>query len=261
MGIGDRIKTYEKVYDSAIIGRVPVIIRLDGKGFSKWTKRVKAQKPFDQNMNMAMRRATEYTMGNIEGCMFGYTQSDETTLILRNDQSLDSTPWFANRIQKIVSTSASFMTAAFNKVAGDLFTQPPLAHFDARVFAVPNTQEAVNCLVWRQQDATKNSISASCYYELANKTGRKTASKMMHGLNQNQQQELLFKETGINWNDYTTVFKRGLGVYRKKFMVKIDDNMCIRSQIYTDKELPIFAKDQKFLIDILEGSDNDLAAV
>jgi len=249
--LGDRMKAYERSYDTTVIGRLPVIVRIDGKGFSKWTKSVKADKPFDDELALCMARATEAVVIAVEGCLFGYTQSDEATFVIRNDQSLESTPWFGNRVQKMSSVIASVATAFFNEIAKAKFLNPPIAIFDARAFAVPDITEAINCLVWRQNDATKNSISAACYYEVAKVIGKKTARKEMHGLNQNKQQELLFSKTGINWNDYPTKFKRGIGLYKKTYNVTIDGNECVRSSIYTDNELPIFTQDWDFLEGIL----------
>lgn len=251
MSLGDRMKAYEKAYNQVIIGRVPVIIRCDGKGFSKWTKRQKLAKPFDNRMISAMSDTLLTVAENIEGCVFGYTQSDEMTFVLRNDQSFESEPWFGNRIQKICSVTSSMVTAVFNRCG--YWNKD--AYFDTRVFAVPNEQEAINCLIWRQNDATKNSISASCYYEVAKKTGKKTARKQMHGLNQKEQQELLFQETGINWNDYPIRFKRGVGVYRVTKELEIDGNLCVRSSWKVDNELPIFTQDTDFLNNIIRKDD------
>lgn len=247
MKLGDRMKAYEKAYDTEIIGRVPIIIRVDGKGFSKWTKKINAKKPFDDTLSIAMAEAMRATASNIEGCMFGYTQSDEMTFVLRNDQSLESTPWFGNRIQKICSVVSSMVTAHF---AG-WTTGLPVAYFDARVFAVSNIQEAINCLIFRQNDATKNSVSSATYYEVAEKIGKKTTRKMMHGLNQKQQQELLFSQTGINWNNYPTKFKRGVGCHRVKREIEIDGNICGRSAWEVENELPIFTQERDYLDNIL----------
>ena len=245
--LGDRIKAYEKAYDTDIIRRVPVIVRVDGKGFSKWTKATGMKKPFDIRMCSMMSKAMRDTAEKIEGCVFAYTQSDEITFVLRNDQSLESVPWFGNRVQKICSIVASMVSAHFSTYA----YSDPLAYFDARVFAVPSVQEAINVLVWRQNDAVKNSISSACYYEVAKVTGKKTARKLMHGLNQKQQQELLFKTTGINWNDYPVKFKRGTGCYRITYETEINGNKCTRSMWTIDDHIPQFTKDIGFLDKIL----------
>lgn len=256
--MGDRLKRYESAYDQTIIGRVPVIIRLDGKGFSRWTKMIGATKPFDNDLSNNMAYAMQRTAERIEGCLFGFTQSDEITFVLRNDQSLESTPWFSNRIQKMCSITASILTANFNSMyegredAGKI----PLAYFDARVFAVPNITEACNTLIWRQQDATKNSISCSTYYECAKKIGKGTARKQMEGLNGKQQQELLFQTTGLNWNDYPAKFKRGIGCYKRLTThSSIEGPDYTRSEWFIDNELPIFASNQGFLLNILDPKE------
>ena len=250
--LGNRLKKYESAYDQTIIGRVPVIIRCDGKGFSKWTKAINAVKPFDDDLSRNMTLAMVDTAKHIEGCLFGFTQSDEITFVLRNDQSLESTPWFSNRMQKMCSVTASILTANFNRLYIGHFDTPP-AYFDARVFAVPTVQEAINCLVWRQRDATKNSISCATYYECAKKIGKGTARKQMEGLNGKQQQELLFQTTGLNWNDFPTKFKRGIGCYKRWVTCDRFDGVSYqRSEWTIDNELPIFASNQDFLRTILE---------
>lgn len=258
MNLSDRMKEYEQVYDAPIVRRIPVIVRIDGKGFSKYTKIIKAKKPFDEALSQAMVLTTMRVADNIEGCVFAYTQSDEASFIILNDQSQESVPWFGNRVQKIASITASMATAHFNNGLGG---GVPVAYFDARVFAVPTIVEAANYLVWRQQDATRNSIQLSTYYEVANKLGKKTTYKQIHGLNTKQQQELLFKETGINWNDYPTKFKRGVGIYKETFEKDIDGKKVLRSSWKIDEEIPVFSSDKEFLRKILEKKDELLPTV
>lgn len=252
------MKEYEQVYDQAIVRRIPVIVRVDGKGFSKFTKQIKCQKPFDEALSQAMVSATMQVADNIEGCIFAYTQSDEASFVILNDQSQESVPWFGNRVQKMASIIASMATAHFNNSLGGGM---PSAYFDARVFAVPTLLEAANYLVWRQQDATRNSIQLATYYGVADKIGKKTAMKKLHGLNTKEQQELLFKETGINWNDYPTKFKRGVGFYKETFEKVVDGNKVIRSGWKTDEDIPVFSADKEFLKNILEKKDGLLSSI
>lgn len=255
MDLGDRMKQYEKACETYMLSRLPVIVRVDGKGFSKFTKKIKAEKPFDETFSNVMSEALKNTASKIEGCVFAYTQSDEMTFVIKNDQSNESTPWFGNRVQKICSVVASMVTAEFNREMIRFTDFSNLAYFDARVFVLPSWQEAINCLVWRQNDAVKNSISCSCYYEVAKKIGKKTARKMMHGLNQKKQQELLFQETGINWNNYPVRFKRGTGCYRVTKEMARNGNTFMRSSWELDEELPVFAREQDFLRKVLGISE------
>jgi tRNA(His) guanylyltransferase len=252
MNLGDRMKNYERAYDYYIPNRLPVIVRVDGKGFSRWTKKTNRVKPFDEELCQAMGFACMQTASNIEGCMFGYTQSDEMTFVLFNDQSFESTPWFGNRIQKITSVVSSMVTANFNLHVDNNWDDPtPIALFDARAFVVPNVQEAINCLIWREQDCLKNSISAACYYEVGNKVGKKTARELMYNKSQKERQEILFSVAGINWNNYSNKYKRGVATYKT---TRVIGENCIRSEWVIDENLPIFSKKPEFLLGILNSN-------
>ena len=97
---GDRIKNYEQLYSIQILPKLPVIIRIDGKGFSKLTKALHCKKPFDQRFGSIMMETAQHLLLEIQGCVLAYIQSDEISLVLRNDQSLETEPWFSNKIQK-----------------------------------------------------------------------------------------------------------------------------------------------------------------
>ena len=112
--LGDRMKTnYEEVYKYKLTRRTPVIIRLDGKAFHTFTRGLK--KPFDEIFMMSMQETMKYLCENIQGCVLGYTQSDEITLVLVDYKKLDSSAWFDYEVQKLSSVSASMATVAFNK--------------------------------------------------------------------------------------------------------------------------------------------------
>lgn len=113
MNIGTRMKTfYEEVSKTKLMKRTPVAIRIDGRAFHTFTKGF--NKPFDQTLMSAMQATMKYLCENIQGCVLGYTQSDEITLILVNYQKLNSSAWFDYEVQKLCSISASMTTMAFN---------------------------------------------------------------------------------------------------------------------------------------------------
>jgi len=237
--LGDRMKKYEESTDFRIISRVPIVIRLDGKAFSKLTKKLKLQKPFDESFSFVMSETARTVASGMQGCMIGYTQSDEMTFIIRSDQSLDTTPWFDNRIQKIVSVAASTAGAIFNRllpiIGGNM-----IASFDCRAHPVPTIVEAFNNLVWRQNDYIKNSISSACYYELGHTTGKKTARKLMHKKNQNDQLRLLLDEVGINWHTaYLDKFKYGTVVFREKQEIVTPNGAAVRKR-WVKTDAPTF---------------------
>lgn len=175
--IGKRMKRYEEVSNGILTPRMPVLIRIDGKCFKNYTSGL--EKPFDEIFRDSMKQTMLYLCKNIQGCVMGYTQSDEITLILVDYKELKSECWFGGDIQKITSVSASMATMAFNKAFQDLsvnafYKEKTIskekfdlllskiqqgAIFDSRVFNIPK-EDVTNCLLWRQMDAKRNSINS-----------------------------------------------------------------------------------------------------
>lgn len=255
--LGDEEKDYEDVYDFRLLPRAPIILRADGVSFSNFTKRLKLEKPFDKKFSTWMSEATVFAASKIQGCVLGYTQSDEITLVIKTDQSEETTPWFSNRIQKIDSVVAGMLSASFMRAMLDTYDEPSMAYFDCRVGSRPDMDRVVGSLIWRQRDCVKNSISSAVYYELGKKVGRGTARKMLHQLNSKERQELLFKECGINWATYEESFKNGIVVYRKEIEVDTEHGKVLRKKWVFDAA-PVFTSDvgREWLYRILHPEDD-----
>lgn len=240
--LGDRMKTYENVTRHYLTRRTPVIIRLDGCHFRTFTRGF--NKPFDEVMCNSMQDTLFYLCRNIQGCVFGYTQSDEITLVLCDYQKLDTAAWFDDNILKMCSVSASLATLVFNKAfskyaydymgrnnnaLSDSYTKAYYkgANFDSRVFNIPK-EEVCNCLIWRQQDAIRNSIEGlgQAYF----------SAKQLHKKNCEMIKEMLLSEKNVDWNDTPTKFKRGSCCIRNEFGEWVIDN-----------EIPIFTEDRDYI--------------
>lgn len=237
--LATRMKEYEAAVDYRIIHRLPIILRIDGCKFSNFTKKIKVEKPFDKRFSEAMAETAIQTAKKIQGCVFAYTQSDEISLVIRTDQSAEATPWFDNRILKMASVSASFATGAFNM---QIVHDEPAA-FDCRPIALPSMTEVVNCLIFRQRDATRNSILNAALYDMGKKVGMGTARKMAFKKNQSELQELMFKEAGINWNDYPAEYKRGIVICREEKEIQTENGPAIRKP-WVASPAPIFSSDE-----------------
>ena len=236
--LGSRMKeNYENRAKTYLTRRIPVLIRLDGKAFHTFTKGM--DRPFDKLLSEAMQETTKYLCENIQGCKIGYTQSDEITLLLTDFEKLDTDAWFDYNVQKMCSISASLATLSFNMIfsrkalesGNDLYINKiNKAMFDSRVFNIPK-EEVCNCFIWRQQDATKNSISmvAQSYF----------STKELQCKNGMQKQDMLFLEKGINWNNFSPSEKRGTCIER----VYIGN----RGKWVIDLDTPIFSKDRYYI--------------
>ncbi len=198
-----------KGYERAEAGRrfmplLPVVARLDGKGFSRFTRAL--ERPFDRRLSQLMIDMTIELVECTNACI-GYTQSDEITLIWYSDEPKRQI-YFDGRIHKLLSVLAATASVYFNaelphRIPEKAGTRPV---FDCRAFTVPTTAEATNVLLWRESDATRNSLSMAARAHYSHKQLDSQGHRQLHDL-------LMAK--GINWNDYPAFFKRGTYVQSK----------------------------------------------
>lgn len=194
--MGDRMKgDYESRVQAYLPRRTHTLIRIDGKAFHTYTRGL--DKPYDKALMDDMAETTRFLCQQIQGARVGYTQSDEISLLLTDFATRQTEAWFDGNVQKIVSIAASLATAKFN----ELRPAGRLALFDARVFTIPQDLEVINYFLWRQRDATRNSISMLAQAHFS--------AKQLHGLSTDGMKNLLWAERAINWNDEDPRFKRG----------------------------------------------------
>lgn len=271
--LGTRMKAfYENIPKTKLMRRTPVAIRIDGKAFHTFTRGF--QKPFDEVLIKTMQDTMKYLCENIQGCVLGYTQSDEITLILIDYKKFTSSAWFDYEIQKVCSIAASMATMAFNKYFSeninsecyvfddelldngdfnpnykneyliDLYTTHIKASykgamFDARCFNIPK-EEVANLIYWRQIDATRNSIQM---------VGQANFShKELQNKSCNQIQDMLMTQKGINWNDIPSYQKHGSCCIKEEYRF----NDSLRSRWIIDNDIPIFKGDnRKYIEDMI----------
>ena len=227
---------YENRAKTYLLRRTPVIIRLDGKAFHTFTRGF--AKPFDARLMRVMQETTLELCRTIQGCVFGYTQSDEITLVLVDYNTIDTDAWFNYSVEKMCSVAASMCTLYFNRIFAKIASNFIKEHehqakdkenlgdvadqvdrvlkaymrgikngglFDARVFNVPEA-EVTNAILWRQNDCSRNSVYslAQAYF----------SPKELHGKNGSQMQDMLMEKYGINWNNLSIPEKRGTAIIK-----------------------------------------------
>lgn len=281
--LAKRMKKYEAVQKGVLMTRTPVIIRIDGKAFHTFTRGF--QRPFDEVLINAMQETTKYLCENIQGCVLGYTQSDEISLVLVDYQRFETSAWFDYEIQKMCSIAASMATMTFNKCFEknvndwigknapgfhEVWRNPEdekLYHaylnayekgamFDARVFNIPK-EEVTNCIYWRQLDASRNSIQM---VGQANFSHNELQDKSC-----NRIQDMLMTQKNINWNDFPVYLKRGSCCVKEKYFIPDEKGKdykdidgtgelvlgTYRSRWIIDENIPIFSGDGRRYIDDL----------
>jgi tRNA(His) 5'-end guanylyltransferase len=272
-----RMKTYyEQIPKTKLMRRCPVAIRIDGKAFHTFTRGF--QKPFDEILIKSMQETMKYLCENIQGCIIGYTQSDEITLVLTDYKKLNSSAWFDYEVQKMCSIAASMATMSFNKFFYKNFCSfkttncyHPVkdfderktrgqylvtlyeacdkgAMFDARAFNIPK-EEVANLIYWRQQDAIRNSIQMLGQAHFS--------SKQLHGKSTSAIKEMLRNEKGVDWDNLPVYKQRGSCCVKETYFVQHNDGKQLyfpdgdpvdgemlkgtyRSRWIVDNEIPIF---------------------
>jgi tRNA(His) 5'-end guanylyltransferase len=202
--LGDRMKGFENIEAGRRLeASLPIVARLDGRGFSSFTRGL--QRPYDTRLQRLMQTVTKH-MVEETNAVLGYTQSDEISLVILT--APESQPYFGGRVQKLCSTLAAVCSVQFNKFLEKELPEKRelLPTFDARVWNVPTLWEAANTILWRELDASKNSIQMSARTMFSHKflqdlTGRQMVEKMKN-------------EKGIDWRDYPTDFKHGSFFFR-----------------------------------------------
>ena len=270
--LGDRMKQYEGISKTSLMRRNPVIIRIDGKTFHTFTRSF--QRPFDDILIESMQETMKYLCENIQGCKLGYCHSDEISLLITDYETINTAAWFDYHVQQMCSIAASMATLVFNRVFSKMFykwgnenlpdwdmggTNKPVdekliklcniyesasekgAMFDARCFSIPK-EEVCNYFIWRQQDATRNSIQM---VGQANFSHKELQNKSCDEI-----QDMLMTQKDINWNDFDTVKKRGSCCTKtgKHTIVDIQTGEQKERLIWEiDKNIPIFTQDRNYI--------------
>lgn len=204
--LGDRCKRFEiaEAGRRAMPG-IPLLARLDGRAFHTFTRGL--NRPFDERFGRCMVETTQTLVSDLHA-LVGYTQSDEITLVWWVPANGPKDYPFDGRFQKLTSISAGIASAAFARLAAEHLPEKSrsLPSFDARVWQVPSQEDAIDVLVWREDDATKNSLSMAARAHFSH--------AQVHGKGGAELHDLLHSR-GVNWNDFPTRFKRGVYVRRE----------------------------------------------
>lgn len=227
---GDRMKSYEGMYSGFLGVASPVYMRLDGRGFSKFTKGM--ERPFDPVFSQMMIEVAKELMRQFH-CDIAYTQSDEISLGWKERPGELEFPLFGGKIQKLTSVIPGLATASLNQLCyaqGGRFrywAKEHLPHFDGRVFQIEHdlvsgkyatpferNMEMINAFIWREQDAKKNAISMAAQHYFSHKElqGKRGGDKID-----------MLKEKGVNFFDYPEFFRKGTYLKRELYESSISD--------------------------------------
>ncbi|MDP0500038.1 MAG: tRNA(His) guanylyltransferase Thg1 family protein [Verrucomicrobiota bacterium JB022] len=233
--LDQRLRIYETADDYCVLPGIHIVVRLDGRSFTRLTKEVhQFEVPYDERFRDCMAATVEHLFTCGFKVLYGYTQSDEISLLLDPRDDL-----FGRKTRKIISVMAGEASARFSLSLG------AIGVFDARISQLPRVQDVADYFRWRQEDAHRNSLNSHCYW-LLRKEGQSVqdATNFLSGLSLAEKNEVLFQR-GINYNNLPSWQKRGLGFYwedtlKEGFNPKTGETVpTLRKRLKRDMELPL----------------------
>lgn len=246
-----KMRVYEESLDQTIVPGMYMVARLDGRGFTKLTKEtIRYEKPFDKRFSDLMIAVMTELMNSGFEIVYGYTQSDEISLLFRQDTDV-----FSRKVRKYNSILAGIASAVATKELGVLAT------FDCRIIPLPSLDHVVDYFRWRQEDAGRNAINAWCYWKLREegKSGKAADSKLKC-LSFEEKNELLFS-MGVNYSQVPCWQRRGVAIWFKPYE-KIgvnpktgEEKTVYRKKIFVDTELPIGVVYEGYVLSRVVGID------
>ncbi|WP_428305475.1 tRNA(His) guanylyltransferase Thg1 family protein [Lacipirellula sp.] len=206
--LDQKMRVFETVHDQCVLPGLWMVARLDGRNFTRLTKELqKFEVPFDERFRDLMVRTTEHVMNCGFRIIYGFTESDEISLLLDyRDRS------FGRKTRKLNSVLAGEASAKFSLLLGEL------ACLDCRISELPTVENVVDYFRWRNEDAHRNALNAHCYWSLRQEgESANAANDQLLRLSTSEKNEMLFRR-GTNFNDLPRWQKRGVGLVWERYV-------------------------------------------
>lgn len=247
--LADRMKEYEQAARTSFPKRLPLIVRVDGKAFSKLTSSLKGPgDPFNRDFVSVMDEVAKALCREIQGAQVAYVQSDECSVLVHGYKTFQSQSWFDNQLQKIVSLSAAIAAATFTANSQKLFGDVRSVFFDARAFILPES-EVSNYMLWRQQDAMRNSVQMLARFHFSHKECDSKSCEIM---------KVMLSEKNVKWNDLPCGLRRGRCVIKrpeKHLIIQNGVPLHIDRSAWTVEDAPLFAQNREYIEHLLVTED------
>ncbi len=202
-----KMRVYETAHDHSVLPGLYMVARIDGRSFTTLTKdKHNFEAPYDIKFRNMMVETVKHLMQCGFKVVYGYTQSDEISLLFHRDERT-----FERKERKLNSVLAGEASAKFSLLLGDI------GAFDCRICQLPNEKLVVDYFRWRNEDAHRNALNAHCYWSLRNEgVSPKDATENFLKMSTAEKNEFLFQK-GINFNELPNWQKRGMGIYWESY--------------------------------------------
>ena len=251
-----KLRVFETAHDLCVMPGLFMVARIDGRSFTRLTKEVhQFEAPYDVRFRDYMVATVEHVMDCGFRAIYGYTQSDEISILFHRDEES-----FGRKLRKFNSVLAGEASAKFSVLLGDV------GAFDCRISQLPTVNLVVDYFRWRHEDAHRNALNAHCYWTLRKEgESAESATQSLHKLSVAEKNELLYQRGGLNFNEIPNWHKRGIGVYWETYQKEAlnpktgEPVLALRKRIKADMELPMKDEYSRFIKRLIIQEHPDLA--
>lgn len=160
------VKDFE--VDDRLLPNCWIVVRIDGRGFHKFSDKHNFEKPNDPRALHLMNRAAVTVMKEFRDIVLSYGESDEYSFVIRKD-----TDMYNRRASKFTSYINSLFSASYvffwNHYFKEKLKQIPC--FDSRAILYPTDENLKDYLCWRQVDCHINNLYNTTFWALIQNGG------------------------------------------------------------------------------------------
>lgn len=142
------VKNFE--LEDSLLPHCWIVIRIDGRAFTKFCKDHNFEKPNDEQGLRLMNACATAVMEDCSDIVFAYGVSDEYSFVLRKTSTL-----YQRRASKLISVVVSLFSASYVMLWPTYMAEKPLNYaptFDGRTVCYPTDTILRDYLSWRQVD-------------------------------------------------------------------------------------------------------------
>ncbi|KAI5449886.1 tRNA-His guanylyltransferase [Naganishia albida] len=241
------VRTFERA--DTLLPATYLVVRIDGKGFHRFSDVHAFVKPNDKRALDLMDRAARRVLEQVPDVVLGFGESDEYSFLIRKDATL-----YNRRESKIVTLIVSCFTSAYVFHWAHYLPHTPLQYpptFDGRVVQYPNEAVVRDYFRWRAVDTHINNLYNTTFWALVMQGGQTPteANETLSGTVSGDKNEILFKRFGINYATLPEQFRRGSTVVRKEVVATTDEVIPAPAPVPSDDPRaannPLFGHKQK----------------
>ncbi|MCR4799334.1 MAG: hypothetical protein K5860_02385 [Bacteroidales bacterium] len=230
-----KMRMFEESLDQTIVPETYMVARIDGRSFTKLTKvKCDFEAPFDVRFRDMMVETLKHLMDCGFRVVYGYTQSDEISLLFHKDETA-----FSRKVRKYNSLLSGTASACFSMQLGKLGV------FDCRMIPLPNMDLVRDYFLWRQEDANRNALNSHCYWMLRKQGVKPSAAQSQISKKSTAYKNELLFANGVNYNNLPLWQKRGVGAWftnmeKEGFNPKTGQKVVVsRKMLHIEYELPL----------------------